>query len=178
MTADKTDPAKRRRTITSEDPAIIAKAIPDMTGPDFIRRIKEGRVPTLPIFRLIDFRFAGVDVRRVVFEMTPGEYHYNPAGAVHGGVTCTVLDSAATCAAHSTLPPSMVPATLEIKINYLHPIINETGTMRCEGALIHKGNRTVVAEARMLDAEGLLYAYAASTCLIFDATKEGAKPER
>jgi hypothetical protein len=40
MTADKTDPAKRRRTITWEDPAIIAKAIPDMTGPDFIRRIK------------------------------------------------------------------------------------------------------------------------------------------
>ena len=39
-----------------------------------------------------------------------------------------------------------------------------------------KGGRTAVAEAKMLDANGLLYAYAVSTCLIFEATKEGTKP--
>jgi uncharacterized protein (TIGR00369 family) len=69
----------------------------------------------------------------------------------------------------------MAPTTLEVKINYLRPIRSETGPMRCEGALIHKGSRTAVAEAKMLDGAGLLYAYAVSTCLIFDATKEGEK---
>jgi len=39
--------------------------------------------------------------------------------------------------------------------------------MRCVGAIIHRGDRIVVAEARMLDNANLLYAYAMSSCMIF-----------
>jgi uncharacterized protein (TIGR00369 family) len=146
-----------------------------MNGLDFLHAIKDGRIPAPPVLSLIGSRLTEVDAGRVVFEIEPAEYHYNPAGAVHGGVTFTVLDSAATCAVHSTLPAGMALTTLEVKINFLRPITSETGPMRGEATLIHKGGRTAVAEAKMLDANGLLYAYAVSTCLIFRATKEGAK---
>jgi uncharacterized protein (TIGR00369 family) len=146
-----------------------------MNGLDFLHAIRDGRIPAPPVLSLIGSRLTEVDVGRVVLEIDPAEYHYNPAGAVHGGVTFTVLDSAATCAVHSTLPAGTALTTLEVKINFLRPITSETGPMRGEATLIHKGGRTAVAEAKMLDANGLLYAYAVSTCLIFKATTEGAK---
>jgi uncharacterized protein (TIGR00369 family) len=158
-----------------QDPMITAQAMATMSGIDFLRAIKDGKIPAAPVLSLIGFRLVEVDVGRVVFEFDPAEYQYNPAGTVHGGVACAVLDSAAACAVHSTLPAGMALTTLEVKINYVRPIKSETGPMRCEGTLIHKGSRTAVAEARMLDANGLLYAYAVSTCLIFETTKEGAK---
>ncbi len=174
MIAKKISPNRRSRTMSWQDPMITAQAIPTMNGIDFLRAMKDGKI-SAPILGLVGFRLTEVAAGRVVFEFDPAEYHYNPAGTVHGGITCTVLDSAATCAVHSTLPAGMAPTTLEIKINYLRPIKSETGPMRCEGTLIHRGSRTVVAEAKMLDASGLLYAYAVSTCLIFEATKEGTK---
>ena len=177
MSAKKISPAKRSRTVRWEDPGIIVKATPTMHGLDLLRAIKDGRIPNPPVSSLVGLRLTDVEAGRVVLQIDPAEYHYNPAGAVHGGITCTVLDSAATCAVHSTLPAGTVPTTLEIKINYLRPIRSETGTMRCEAALIYKGSRTAVAEAKMLDSNGLLYAYAVSTCLIFEATKEGAKAD-
>jgi len=177
MCAKKTSPTTRSRMVRWEDPMIIVKAIPTMNGLDFLRAIKDGQIPTPPIASLIGFRFTEVEAGRVVLEIDPAEYHYNPTAVVHGGVTCAVLDSAATCAVHSTLPAGMAPTTLEIKINYLRPIRRETGVMRCEGGLIYKGNRTVVAEAKMFDSTGLLHAYAVSTCLIFETAKDGARAE-
>jgi uncharacterized protein (TIGR00369 family) len=174
MCAKKISPTRRSRTVTWQDPMITVKAMSAMNGIDFLRAMRDGKVSP-PILSLVGFRLAEVDSGRVVFEINPAEYHYNPAGTVHGGVTFTVLDSAATFAVHSTLQAGMALTTLEVKVNYLRPIVSETGIMRCEGSLIHKGSRTAVAEAKMLDTKGLLYAYAVSTCLIFEAVKHGTK---
>ncbi len=175
MPAKKTSPRKRSRTVSWQDPAIMMNALPEMPGLDFLRSMKDETLDGPPILNLIGFRLTDFEEGHVVFVFDPAEYHYNPAGAVHGGVTCTVLDSAATCAVHSTLPAGMATTTLEIKINYLRPIKSENGPMRCEAGLIHKGNRIVVAEAKMSDRSGLLYAYAVSTCLVFETPKNGPR---
>ena len=175
MSAKKISPNRRSRTMSWQDPAITEQALLTMNGLDFLHAIKDGRIPAPPVFSLVDFRLTGVDTGRVVFEFDPAEYQYNPAGMVHGGVACTILDAAAACAVHSRLPAGMVLTTLEVKVNYLRPIRSETGPMRCEGAVIHKGSRTAVAEAKILDGAGLLYAYAVSTCLIFEPPQEGVK---
>jgi acyl-coenzyme A thioesterase PaaI-like protein len=38
--------------------------------------------------------------------------------------------------------------------------------MRATGAIISQGNRTALLEARLIDENGKLYAYATSTCMI------------
>ena len=58
------------------------------------------------------------------------------------------------------------------RVKRFRPISAETGLMRCVGAIIHRGDRIVVAEARMLDNANLLYAYAMSSCMIFSTTRE------
>ena len=42
----------------------------------------------------------------------------------------------------------------------------ETGTIRATGRVIHFGNKTATAEARLEDAAGKLYAHGTTTCII------------
>ena len=63
-----------------------------------------------------------VEDGRVVFTCTPDESTYNPIGAVHGGLVCTLLDSVAGCALHSTLPAGRGYTSIEIKVSYLEPV--------------------------------------------------------
>jgi uncharacterized protein (TIGR00369 family) len=100
------------------------------------------------------------------FAVNPAEYHYNPIGAVHGGLAATLLDSAMGCAIHSTLPAGASYTTLEIKVNFVRPMTAETGRVRCEAKIIHVGGRTATAEGRIIDDAGKLYAHGTTTCLV------------
>jgi uncharacterized protein (TIGR00369 family) len=114
----------------------------------------------------MNFRAAEVSEGRAVFLVEPAEYHYNPIGVVHGGLAATLLDSAMGCAVHSTLPAGATYTTLEIKVNYIRPMSAETGLVRCEANIIHVGGRTAIAEGKIVDAKGKLYAHGTTTCLI------------
>ena len=102
-----------------------------------------------------------------MFEGIPGPEHYNPIGTVHGGYTCTLLDSAMSCAVQSMCAAGMAYTTLELKVNLVRPITTETGPVRAEGSVIHVGRRTGTAEGKLLDASGKLLAHGTTTCLIF-----------
>jgi uncharacterized protein (TIGR00369 family) len=80
----------------------------------------------------------------------------------------TLIDSAAGCAVHSTLAPGTAYATLETKVNLVRPILIDTGRLRCEGRLIHRGSRIATAEARVEGDDGRLYAHGTSTCSIVE----------
>ncbi|HLI07309.1 MAG TPA: PaaI family thioesterase [Ktedonobacteraceae bacterium] len=158
--------AQRRRTITWEDPMALAQAGKTMSGIQYLRAIQIGELPPPPVAELIGMQVAEVGEGRVVFTAEPAEYHYNPLGTVHGGVTATLLDSALGCTVQSLLPAGTGYTTLELKINYLRPITSTTGTVYCEGKIIHMGGRIATAEARVTDASGKLYAHATTTCII------------
>jgi uncharacterized protein (TIGR00369 family) len=100
-------------------------------------------------------------------ELTPAEYQCNPVGMIHGGLACTALDSATTCAIRTTLPAQTELTTLEIKVEFRPWYKVETGNMRCEGRVIHVGSRTATADGRLFDSKGVLYAHGVVTCLIF-----------
>jgi len=104
---------------------------------------------------------------RIVFQGTPGKQHYNPLGSVHGGYFCTLLDSALGCAVQSMLPQGIGYTTLELKVNLTRAMTDKTGPVRAEGKAIQVGNRVGIAEARIVDVHGKLYAHATTTCLVF-----------
>ena len=101
-----------------------------------------------------------------VFRGTPQEFHYNPLGSVHGGFGATLLDSAMGCAVHSTLGPGDIYTTIEFKINFLRALTHETGDVRGIGKVINETRTTALAEGRIEDAAGKLYAFATTTCAI------------
>jgi uncharacterized protein (TIGR00369 family) len=157
----------RTRTITWEDPRDLAKAAVGLSGMEYLQKIVSGELPPPPIGSLMNFRLAELSEGHAVFLVEPAEYHYNPIGVVHGGVAATLLDSAMGCAVHSTLPAGASYTTLEVKVNYIRPMLAETGEVRCEANAIHVGRRTATAEGKILDAQNKLYAHGTTTCIIF-----------
>jgi len=99
--------------------------------------------------------------------MTPEFRHYNPIGAVHGGVAATLLDSCMGCAVHTHLPAGTGYTTLEIKINFVRALTYQTGLVRAEARTLHVGRRAGTAEGKLFDAKGTLYAHGTTTCMIF-----------
>lgn len=137
------------------------------SGMDFLQRIWDGELPSLPIGTLMDFIPVEGEPGRIVFQGSPGPQHYNPLGSVHGGYFCTLLDSAVGCAVHSMLPQGMGYTTLELKVNLIRALTTKIGPVRAEGKVIQVGNQVGIAEGRIFDSAGKLYAHATTTCLIF-----------
>jgi uncharacterized protein (TIGR00369 family) len=157
----------RTRTITWHDPLEMAAAIAELSGLERMRRLITGDLPAPPIAQLMNIRLVEADQGRAVFEGVPEEYHYNPIGMVHGGFAATILDSAMGCAVHTMLPARVAYTTLEFKVNFVRPVKTGTGPVRAIGTVLHAGRTTALAEGRLVSADGVLYAHATTTCLIF-----------
>ena len=157
---------ERSLEVTWKDPMQLAERGRAMPGIEFLRAIRDGRLPAPPIARLLGFNLVEVESGHAVFELAPGEQHYNPIGVVHGGVAMTLLDSAMGCAVQTQMPAGGGYTTLEAKTNLVRPITSTTGRLRAIGKLVHLGKRVATAEGRFEDQEGKLYAHATTTCLI------------
>ena len=145
-----------------------------LSGKEYLEAIRDGDLPRPPIAELMGFEGLDAVDGRVIFAVTPAEYHYNPIGVVHGGRAATLLDSAMGCAVHSTLPAGMGYTTLEVKVNFARPMTRETGRVICEAEVVHRGRTVATAEGRIrAEATGKLIAHGTTTCLLFSANGGG-----
>ena len=163
------DAVTRTRTYSWDDPIATASAARGLAGIDFLRKIIAGELPQPPIAHSLDYQLLEVGEGRAAFGFKPAELHYNPIGMVHGGIACTLLDSAMGCAVHSVLPAGTGYTTLEVKVNMVRAIGKDTPFLRAEGKLLHSGKSTAIAEGRLVDEQGKLYAHATTTCMVFPA---------
>jgi uncharacterized protein (TIGR00369 family) len=156
------------RTLTVEwsDPAALAAAGRSMPGIDFLRAMRDGRLPRPPMAQLLGFQLIEVEAGLAVWECMPREQHYNPIGVVHGGLAMTLLDSAMGCCVHSRMAAGATYTTLEAKTNLVRAITDQTGRLRAIGKVVHLGSRVATAEGRLEDVAGKLYAHATTTCMV------------
>ncbi len=102
-----------------------------------------------------------------MFACIPDDSAYNPIGLVHGGLLCTLLDSVAGCAVHSTLPAGAGYTSIEISVRYLRPVHADGNELTSTGRIVKPGRRIAVAEAQVHNSTGVLIATATTSCLIF-----------
>lgn len=140
-------------------------------GLSFLKAIIAGTVPNPPISEVLGFHLVEAEKGRAVFEGLPEFRHYNPIGTVHGGFAATLLDSALGCAIFSTIEKGDGWTTLELKFNLVRPITKDTGLVRAEGRLLHRGRTVATSEGDLKDRAGKIYAHATTTCMIFPAKK-------
>jgi uncharacterized protein (TIGR00369 family) len=134
---------------------------------EILKAISVGEIPPPPIMRTLGIDGVEVEDGRMVFRLEPQEFHYNPLGTMHGGVLATLLDSAAGCAVHTTLPAGVGYTSLDLTTKFLRPVTLNSGTLRCEGTVLSRGSRIALAQAQILDSKDRLVAHATSSCLIF-----------
>jgi uncharacterized protein (TIGR00369 family) len=156
--------------VTAKTFGVVAPEIlKSYDGLDFLKTMIDGTLPQPPMAELMGFHLAEAEQGRAVFEGLPEFRHYNPIGTVHAGFAATLLDSALGCAIFSTLVKGDGWTTLELKLNLVRPLTKDTGPVRAEGRIIHRGRTVATAEGDLKDRAGKLYAHATTTCMIFPA---------
>ncbi len=175
MTAELTDTEaradwgpQRSKTITWHEPGPSTAKGLSMAGLDYLRAMADGRLPQPPIGGLMEFAIVEAENGRVVFTCRPDESAYNPIGAIHGGLICTLLDSVTGCALHSTLAAGKGYTSIEIKVNYLKAVRLTSGVLTATGTIVKSGSRVGFAEGVVTDGSGAVVATATSTLLVFD----------
>jgi uncharacterized protein (TIGR00369 family) len=150
-------------------PGIIQpEQIVGKTGLEQMQAMLEGRMPYPHMAETMDFALVEIEPGKAVFQGTPQLKHYNPLGSVHGGWYATLLDSAVGCAVHSMMPVGRGYTTAALSVNIVRAASYKSGPLRAIGTVLHCGKQLATAEGRIVGPDGKLYAYATTTCLVFE----------
>jgi uncharacterized protein (TIGR00369 family) len=90
---------------------------------------------------------------RTEIELDVGEIHLNRAGFLHGGIICTLLDSACGYAASRHLSETAIQrvVTLTLTTNYLKP--GGPGPVRAICRVTGGGAKTIFTEGELIDGK-------------------------
>src|SRR4029450_1088043 len=119
--------SERSRTYSWTDPAEHAAVMGSRSGLELLRAMSSGELPAPPVMHLIDMAGMEVEEGSVTVYLDPQEFHYNPLGSVHGGVLATLLDTAAACSVHTTLPAGVGYTSLDLTVKFLRPVTVASG---------------------------------------------------
>jgi uncharacterized protein (TIGR00369 family) len=156
------------------EPPLVTGLVPraeimKRSGLEFLTDMVDGKLPQAPMCATMGFHLAAVSEGYARFDGVPELRHYNPIGTVHGGFAATLLDSALGCAVFTTMAQGEAWTTLEFKVNLVRPIDKDTGPVRAEARVVHRGRTVATADGTVKDRDGKLYAHASTTCMIFPA---------
>ncbi len=156
----------KTKTFNYGDSFEAIKLSKDLSGLDYLKGMQNGEIPEAAAVSALEISIHEIDFGKANFEFTPQDFHYNAVGTVHGGVISTILDTAMGCTLMSTLTKEFTFTTLELKVNFIKAVTQNTGKMIAVGKIIHAGRTTAMTEASLIDESGKVYAHATSTCLI------------
>jgi acyl-CoA thioesterase len=126
------------------------------------RVIAEQSFP-FPYAARLGFRLVAVEPGHAVVELDCNEAHWNTTSTVHGGVYCSVADTAMGIAHGSLVGTKEITTTVDIQTYFLRPF--KSGLMRAEATVVRHGRTLSLVECDVRDADGILLARASSNCM-------------
>jgi uncharacterized protein (TIGR00369 family) len=100
----------------------------------------------------------------------------NSHGALHGGVTASLVDAAVGVAIQHRLRGARPISTVELKVSYFLPIMG--GALLARAHLLRVGSTLCVGRVDLTDTNGNLVGTAIVTYIFLDARGVSSKPER
>jgi uncharacterized protein (TIGR00369 family) len=158
--------APMSKTVQWYDPLITASGGAGLSGLEFLRALRDGKLPPAPLAMLLGFRAVEAEEGRVVFEAVPDESVYNVLGAVHGGLVCAMADTVTALAVRTTLEAGVSYTSVDLNVSYTRPVTRDSGTLRAVGIVVKPGRRVAFSRAEIFDGAGKLVATATASCLI------------
>jgi len=127
-----------------------------LSGLDYVHGIIDGRFPPPPIASTLGLRLSTASPGEAVFHCTPDESLLNPIGLVHGGVLCTLLDSAMGVAVQTQLEAGVAYASIEMSVSFLRPLPTDGSEVEVRGRALKIGRKVAFAEGHAYDSQGRL----------------------
>src|SRR2546423_5251493 len=112
--------------LTASEGEVYGQEVWDTTpGIDLMRRFMDGRF-SAPVFRLMGIRGISLSDGEITVAMPVSPWLLNAFGVVYGGSLALLADAAITVATVTIVPPATAFSPLDLKINYLRPVLQPT----------------------------------------------------
>ncbi|MGO4853684.1 PaaI family thioesterase [Phaeovulum sp. W22_SRMD_FR3] len=157
----------------TQEPQVPSGTTPDgfsqligLSGLEWVAGLAEGRIARPPMAETLPFTLLPPEAGLVRLMATPEARFYNLTMTVHGGWSLTMLDTAMSLAAQTTLQPGETCPSHETSAKFLRPITAGSGALTITGRVVSRGRTVITLDGKVEDAEGRLFAHGTSTCLI------------
>jgi acyl-coenzyme A thioesterase PaaI-like protein len=157
-------PDPYRRPVIGEP--LPAEIIETTSGLDILAGQIAGRLPLPPVAWLLGMRPALATPGETEVTAIASPWTSSPAGTVYGGWVAAVMEFALGCAARTVVPARGRERMLDLKVNYLRPLLPDGQIVSVRSSLSHRGRRVTVGEAEMRRGDGAVLARAVATTLI------------
>jgi len=117
-----------------------------------------------PYFTLLGMVVSETGIGYSRVEMELQRKHFNPFGAIHGGVYSSLIDTAAYWSIYCEMDEHIGFTTIDLSVNNLSMV--QEGKIIVYGKSIKIGRSICLAEARAEDESGKLLAYGTSKLLV------------
>ena len=139
-------------------------------GIDALRGFIDGSLDAPPIHHLTGMRPTEVEVGAITFVMPATEWLASPTRFVQGGAIAMLADVAITCAVESTVARGTRFVTVDLKVNYLRPVVADGTDLTSKGRVVHRGRTLAIANSEVVSADGKTVAIATGSVFLSPST--------
>ena len=137
-----------------------------MSGREVLEAQLAGELAHPPMALLTGVHPVEVDEGRAVFALPCHAWLCSPLGTVEGGAVAMAADCALVSAIQTTLPPGVAVAAMDLKVNFLRPVLPDGRELVAHGRVRHMGRTMAVAEAELVNADDKPVALATGSAMI------------
>lgn len=136
-----------------------------MNGIEQLKAMMAGEIPPPSMAKTMSAELVDVEEGFVRFIVKADDRLLNLMGGVHGGFSATVIDTITGCAVSTLLDEETAFATTDLNVKMIRPI--QVGQeLIAEGRVINRSRRLAVADGKIIDENGKIFATGSASCMI------------
>ena len=136
-----------------------------MNGIQRLKAMMAGDIPPPSMAETMSAELVHVEEGMVRFIVKADIRLLNIMGGVHGGFSATVIDTITGCAVSTLLDEKTAFATTDLNVKMIRPIPLDQELIAI-GTVINRSRRLAVADGKIVDKKGKIYASGSASCMI------------
>ncbi|MHB8717985.1 MAG: PaaI family thioesterase [Candidatus Dormibacteria bacterium] len=124
------------------------------SGLEMLRAQIDGDLPPPPLHHLLGITPVAAVEGRAEVVMPVTSWLATPWGWPQGGFTALLADVAVGMAVQTTVPAGSSYANVDLKVNYLRPLVPDREVVRAVATVVHRGRSLAVANVEIVDVGG------------------------
>jgi uncharacterized protein (TIGR00369 family) len=122
-----------------------------------------------PIMTTLGLRLLHFEEGKATVAMKVDRRFHNPMGTLHGGIMTDLADACMGIATMTTLADDESFTTLELKMNFLRPMVE--GELTAEARVLHRGRKVAMTEVLVKNQDGKEIARGTATQMVLRPEK-------
>jgi uncharacterized protein (TIGR00369 family) len=137
-----------------------------MSGLEMVDAWVRQELPCAPVDHLMGLRSEGAAEGEYTCSMPASQWFCTSSGTFYGGAVALLADYAMNGAVHTVVGPATSWGTLDLKVNFLRPVIPDGRPVTARASIAHRGRTVAVAAAELTGADGKTVALANSSAML------------